>query len=86
MRGRDDGVDDVFPIQSLGIGSGCLSVLVLAFYINNTKNTELYGRHQILRLLTPALLYWISRAWLIARHGDMHDYPIVFALTDKISL
>jgi 4-hydroxybenzoate polyprenyltransferase len=61
-------------------------VLVLAFYINSTKSTQLYRHHQLLWLLTPVLLYWISRVWLIARRGDMHDDPVVFALTDKVSL
>ena len=24
--------------------------------------------------------------WLIAQRGDMHDDPVVFALTDRVSL
>jgi hypothetical protein len=31
------------------------------------------------------MLFWISRAWLIAHRGRMHDDPIVFALKDKVS-
>jgi hypothetical protein len=31
------------------------------------------------------LLFWISRAWLIAHRGHMHDDPIVFALKDRVS-
>lgn len=31
------------------------------------------------------LLYWISRVWVIAHRGDMHDDPIVFAATDRSS-
>jgi hypothetical protein len=30
-------------------------------------------------------LYWISRAWLVARRGGMNDDPVVFALKDKVS-
>ncbi|MEO7326275.1 MAG: UbiA family prenyltransferase [Dokdonella sp.] len=86
VAGRGYGVDDLSLIESFGTGSGYLSVLVLAFYINSTKSTELYRHHQLLWLLTPLLLYWISRAWMIARRGDMHDDPVVFALTDRISL
>ncbi|GAA0723910.1 UbiA family prenyltransferase [Dokdonella soli] len=84
--GRGYKVDDLALIQSLGTSSGYLSVLVLAFYINSTKSAALYRHHLVLWLLTPVLLYWISRVWLIARRGDMHDDPVVFALTDRASL
>ena len=33
----------------------------------------------------PLLLYWISRAWLLAHRGLMHDDPVVFALKDRAS-
>jgi len=36
-------------------------------------------------LACPLLLFWISRAWLIAHRGHMHDDPIVFALKDRLS-
>jgi hypothetical protein len=31
------------------------------------------------------LLYWISRIWLIAHRGRMHDDPLVFATKDSTS-
>ena len=72
--------------QSLGSSAGYLSVLVLALYINGAASQMLYRRHEVLWLLTPLLLYWIGRVWLIARRGGMHDDPVVFALTDRVSL
>jgi len=36
-------------------------------------------------LICPLLLYWISRVWLTAHRGQMHDDPIVFALKDRVS-
>ena len=27
----------------------------------------------------PLLLFWISRLWLLAHRGEMHDDPIIFA-------
>jgi hypothetical protein len=30
-------------------------------------------------------LFWISRIWMIAHRGQMHDDPIVFALKDPVS-
>ncbi|CTP87562.1 hypothetical protein XTALMG727_2074 [Xanthomonas translucens pv. arrhenatheri LMG 727] len=39
----------------------------------------------MLWLVCPVLLYWVSRVWVIAHRGDMHDDPIVFAATDRVS-
>lgn len=86
VAGRGYGGDDLPLIQSLGTSSGYLSVLVLAFYINSTASTALYRHHEVLWVLTPVLLYWISRVWLITQRGGMHDDPVVFALTDRVSL
>ena len=82
---RGYAVDDLPLIQSLGAASGYLSVLVLALYINSTASEALYHRPPVLWLLCPALLYWISRTWLIAHRGNMHDDPVVFALSDNVS-
>lgn len=86
VSGRGYRVDDKALIQTLGVSAGYLSVLVLAFYIDSTKSAALYARYHMLWLLTPILLYWISRVWLLARRGEMHDDPVVFALTDRVSL
>lgn len=83
--GRGYTVADLPLIESLGTSSGYLSVLVLAFYINSTASETLYRRPEILWALTPLLLYWISRVWFVARRGQMHDDPVVFALTDMVS-
>ena len=36
-------------------------------------------------LVCPLLLYWISRVWLKATRNELHDDPVVFAVTDRIS-
>jgi 4-hydroxybenzoate polyprenyltransferase len=78
-------VDDLPLIQSLGGASGYISVLVLALYINSTASEALYHRPQVLWLLCPLLLYWISRAWVVSHRRQMQDDPIVFAVTDRVS-
>ena len=83
--GRGYAADDLPLLQSLGGASGFLSVLVLALYINSTASELLYRHPIVLWLLCPLLLYWISRAWLIAHRGEMHDDPVVFAVTDAVS-
>ena len=84
--GRGYAVDDLALVQSLGAASGYLAVLVLALYINSTASEALYRHPVVLWMLCPLLLYWISRAWLIAHRGDMHDDPVVFAVSDRTSL
>jgi 4-hydroxybenzoate polyprenyltransferase len=83
--GRGYAVDDLPLVQSLGGASGYLAVLVLALYINSTASEALYRHPAVLWLLCPLLLYWISRAWLIAHRGGMHDDPVVFAVSDWTS-
>jgi 4-hydroxybenzoate polyprenyltransferase len=77
--------EDIPILVGLGASSGLLSVLVLAFYINSRDVTVLYRNPQWLWLICPLLLYWISRTWLLAHRGAMHDDPVVFAVKDKVS-
>ena len=84
--GRGYRAADYELLASLGGASGYLSVLVLALYINSTASAELYHRPYFLWLLCPLLLYWISRTWIIAHRGKMHDDPVVFAARDRVSM
>jgi hypothetical protein len=34
----------------------------------------------------PVLLLWLSRLWLMASRGELHEDPVVYAITDKRSL
>jgi len=86
LAGRGYVADDLPLVRSLGTASGYLSVLVFALYINSAASLALYARPAVLWLLAPLLLYWISRVWLLAGRGAMHDDPVVFALTDRVSL
>ncbi|QQS54748.1 MAG: UbiA family prenyltransferase [Candidatus Competibacteraceae bacterium] len=83
--GRGYHVDDLGILQSLGTAAGYLAVLVLALYVNSETSRALYGQPMVIWLLCPALLYWISRVWLLTHRGEMHDDPIIFALTDTHS-
>ena len=84
--GRGYHVEDLQVLQSLGTSAGYLSVLVLALYINSPEVAALYERPKMIWLLCVLVLYWISRVWMKAQRGQMHDDPVVFALKDRISL
>jgi 4-hydroxybenzoate polyprenyltransferase len=72
-------------LGSMGSTSGYLSVLVLALYISSDQVMALYRRPTLLWLLCPLLLFWVSRMWLLAHRGRMHDDPIVATLRDPVS-
>lgn len=72
-------------LASLGGASGYISVLVLALYINDAASGTLYRSQQWMWVACPLLLFWLSRVWLLAHRGLMHDDPIVFALRDNVS-
>lgn len=83
--GRGYHVEDLAVVQSLGAASGIAAVLVLCLYINTSESQALYRHPTFLWLLCPILLYWVSRTWLIAHRGEMHDDPVVFAVKDRVS-
>jgi 4-hydroxybenzoate polyprenyltransferase/phosphoserine phosphatase len=85
-EGRGYYVEDLGLLQSLGTSAGYLSVLVLALYINSPDIESLYRRPKWIWLLCVLMLYWISRVWMKAQRGEMHDDPVVFALKDHMSL
>ena len=84
--GRGYGVSDVSVIQMIAISSGQAAVLVFALYLYSPTVTELYATPEILWLICPVLLYWLSRIAILTHRGHMDDDPIVFAAKDKISL
>jgi 4-hydroxybenzoate polyprenyltransferase/phosphoserine phosphatase len=84
--GRGYHVEDLSLLQSLGTAAGYLSVLVLALYINSPDIQALYGRPKVIWILCVLMLYWVSRVWMMAQRGRMHDDPVVFALKDRQSI
>lgn len=84
--GRGYHVEDLSVLESFGTAAGYLSVLVLALYINSPDIEALYHRPKYIWGLCVLMLYWISRVWMKAHRGAMHDDPVVFALRDRVSL
>ncbi len=72
-------------VFGFGIGSGYLSLLVLALYIHSDAVRLLYHYPSRLWFILPLLFAWISRIWWLVRQGKVHEDPIVFAVTDSVS-
>jgi hypothetical protein len=69
----------------LGAAAGYGAVFVVTLYLSSPEMAALYTHPNRLWLVCPLLLYWISRVLVIANRGEMHDDPIIFAITDRIS-
>jgi hypothetical protein len=40
----------------------------------------------MLWLIVPLMILWLCRVWLLASRGELSEDPVVFALTDRVSL
>jgi 4-hydroxybenzoate polyprenyltransferase len=85
ILGRGYVEQDLEVVLILGTTSGCLAILVLALYVDDSRARELYRSPELIWFACLLVFYWIARAWTLAHRGQMHDDPLVFALTDKIS-
>jgi 4-hydroxybenzoate polyprenyltransferase len=78
-------VDDLGLVETMGLCSGYLAVLVVGLYVNSEAVRRFYAVPELLWLVCPLLLYWITRIWFLARRGVVHDDPVLFAATDRAS-
>ncbi|MEO6964836.1 MAG: UbiA family prenyltransferase [Acidobacteriaceae bacterium] len=85
-NGRGYLVHDMEQLRAFGTASAFASIVVFSLYINNPDVRQIYQHPQRLWLLTPLLIWWMSRVWLRASRGQMHEDPVIFALTDRASL
>ncbi len=85
VHGRGYYTSDAQLIQSLGIGAGYASVLVLALYLNSDSVLVLYRTPECIWGAVPIMLFWVSWMWMKAHRGEMHDDPLIFAIKDRAS-
>ncbi len=85
-HGRGYLVSDMDQIRSFGTSSATAAVVVFMLYIARPDVTILYRHFMRLWLIIPLLIYWLFRVWLLASRGELDDDPVVFAMSDKVSL
>lgn len=85
-KGRGYLADDAPLVMTMGIAAGFAATTLLALYINGETALRLYSHPSLLWATVPLLLYWVSRMWMQAQRGHMHDDPLLFALRDRYSL
>ena len=84
-KGRGYTFVDLRMLLPLAAAAGYGSVFVIALYLQSPEVQALYANPIRMWLAMPPLLFWVSRVLMIANRGEMHDDPVVFAVTDKIS-
>jgi len=86
IKVREYLVNDIIFLETLSLVAGYIAVVVLIFHFSIEATQLLYSRYEILWLICPIILYWLTRLILITHRGEMHQDPIIFAIKDKISL
>ncbi|WP_204112503.1 UbiA family prenyltransferase [Shimia biformata] len=86
QRARGYTVDDLEATLPMGVASGSLAVLTLTLYLNSDFVSSAYAAPRLLWGMAPMVMYWIFRAWMKARRGEIGHDPVVFALRDRVSV
>lgn len=84
IPGRDYSKQDLNVLLALGTSSAYATVLVLALYLHSPEVSVLYSKPNLLWLLTPLSIYWLTRLWILTMRGQVHEDPVIFALKDPV--
>lgn len=82
---RDYEVADLSLVETMGLTSGALSVLVLCLFVTSDSVRTLYATPGLLWGIAPIMFYWVARVWFLARRGELSDDPVLFATRDATS-
>lgn len=76
---------DLSTLMGQGTSSGYAAVLVLALYINSDDVSRNFSHPQLIWLICPLMLYWINKLWLNTQRREVHDDPLVWAMSNRVS-
>jgi 4-hydroxybenzoate polyprenyltransferase/phosphoserine phosphatase len=72
---------------TFGVGIGLVSVVIMLLYLTNDATPSgFYHQPRWLYAIPALLTIWLMRIWLLSNRMQLHDDPVVFALSDRISL
>ena len=74
-------------VAGLGVSAAVAAIHVLVLYlIHEAFSNTLYGVPQLLWVAPVFIGLWLGRVWLLCGRGILNDDPVVFAVSDKISI
>ena len=76
---------DATFLMTIGVASGYLAGLIVALYADSAVARRFYARPELLWLVCPLFVYWISHLWLMAERNRMAFDPVLFAVRDRTS-
>lgn len=85
LAGRGYRSTDLTYLISMGVASGFVAVMLLALYVDSQVGGAMYPHAEFLWLILPVTLFWIMRLWLKISRMEIHDDPLLFAITDRAS-
>jgi 4-hydroxybenzoate polyprenyltransferase len=86
IEGRGYSTDDLAAIFSIAIGSGVASSVVLALYLTSDVMRSFYTHPEWMWIAWLLFGLWMSRVLLFTHRGKMHDDPVAFAASDRLSI
>jgi 4-hydroxybenzoate polyprenyltransferase len=85
-NGRGYILSDIEQLRAFGTSSAFAAVIIFANYISGRDVVVLYRNATLLWMILPLMILWLCRVWLLASRGKLDEDPVVFALTDRMSL
>jgi len=86
LSSRNYSIDDLNILTIFGICSSLLSVVVLFNYVINDVILNLYTNEKYLFLIILMYVFWNAHIWITSNKKGIEYDPIVFAITDKVSI
>jgi 4-hydroxybenzoate polyprenyltransferase/phosphoserine phosphatase len=82
-KGRDYRTTDLVILWPLGVGTALSSVVIFGLFISASETQTRYATPEALWIVALGLIYWLTRLWIKTARGEMHDDPIVYAITNR---
>lgn len=86
IPGRGYRPHDLSTLISLGSASGYAAILVLALFIDSSAVRLQYRHPELIWLICPLALYWISKLWLNSARHEIKVDPVIWAITNRVSV
>ena len=85
VHGRGYLPSDRLIIQIGGLSSGLIAAMLLGQFVESGETASGVGLTELMWLVVPLWVYWISRLWILVSRGRVEHDPVEFVLKDRVS-